>query len=125
MSLKRARDLAATPFDGSIPLFRRTALRDPRFRRLGATIRFKTDKPLLGQGGGQLPAWSFFISGISTSARWSSTCCATASRPPIPYATNLFDYGRTKVDNTLPINLGLSPAFDCVFQSMPRTSGTR
>jgi periplasmic glucans biosynthesis protein len=27
---------------------------------------------------------------------------------PIPYATNLFDYGRTKVDGALPINIGFA-----------------
>ena len=34
--------------------------------------------------------------------------CATAIPAPIPYATNLFDYGRTKVDANLPINLGFA-----------------
>ena len=28
--------------------------------------------------------------------------------PPIPYAANLFDYGRTKVGNNLPINIGFA-----------------
>ena len=65
---------------------------------------------------GPISASNCFISGISTSARWSSTCCATASRrrsptPPISSTT-------AGPRSTTPCrSISASPAFGCAFRS--------
>jgi periplasmic glucans biosynthesis protein len=103
--VKRARDLAATPFDGSIPPLP-DGLANLDFDAW-RDIRFKTDKPLLGQEGANFRLELFHLGHL-----YKRPVVVNVLRDgipaPIPYATNLFDYGRTKVDNTLPINLGFA-----------------
>jgi periplasmic glucans biosynthesis protein len=102
--VKRARDLAAAPFDSSIP-----ALPDGL-----ATldfdgwrdIRFKSDKPLLGQDGANFRLELFHLGHL-----YKRPVVVNVLRDgipaPIPYAANLFDYGRAKL-GILPINLGFA-----------------
>ena len=102
--VKRARDLAAAPFDA-------------RFRRLPdglanldfdawRDIRFKSDKPLLGQEGANFRLELFHLGHL-----YKRPVVVNVLRDgipaPIPYAANLFDYGRTKL-GALPVNLGFA-----------------
>src|ERR1700728_3901592 len=103
--VKRARDLAAAPFDSAIPpLPDGLATLDFDGWR---DIRFKSDKPLLGQDGANFRLELFHLGHL-----YKRPVVVNVLRDgipaPIPYAANLFDYGRTKVDNILPINLGFA-----------------
>jgi glucans biosynthesis protein len=103
--VKWARDLAAAPFDGSIPTL------PDGLTNLGfdawRDIRFKSDKPLLGQEGANFRLELFHLGHL-----YKRPVVVNVLRDgipaPIPYAANLFDYGRTKIDSTLPINLGFA-----------------
>src|SRR5271155_2392101 len=103
--VKRARDLAAAPFDASIPPLP-DGLANLDFDAW-RDIRFKSDKPLLGQEGANFRLELFHLGHL-----YKRPVVVNVLRDgipaPIPYATNLFDYGRTKVDNILPINLGFA-----------------
>src|SRR5271157_5221363 len=103
--VKRARDLAAAPFDASIPPLP-DGLANLDFDAW-RDIRFKSDKPLLGQESANFRLVLFHLGHL-----YKRPVVVNVLRDgipaPIPYATNLFDYGRTKVDNTLPINLGFA-----------------
>jgi periplasmic glucans biosynthesis protein len=103
--VKRARDLAAAPFDGSIPPLP-DGLANLDFDAW-RDIRFKSDKPLLGQEGANFRLELFHLGHL-----YKRPVVVNVLRDgipaPIPYAANLFDYGRTKVDNNLPINLGFA-----------------
>src|SRR5277367_6087049 len=103
--VKRARDLAASPFDSSIPpLPDGLASLDFDGWR---DIRFKSDKPLLGQDGANFRLELFHLGHL-----YKRPVVINVLRDgipaPIPYATNLFDYGRTKIAGALPINLGFA-----------------
>ena len=104
--VKRARDLAAAPYDATIP-----ALPDG----VGALdydswrdIRFKSDKPLLGQ---QLNA-TFRLELFHLGHLYKRPVVINILRDgipaPIPYTANLFDYGHNKFAPNLPINLGFA-----------------
>ncbi|RBP05167.1 glucans biosynthesis protein [Roseiarcus fermentans] len=104
--VKRARDLAAAPYDATIPpLPDGLANLDYDAWR---DIRFKSDKPLLGQ---QLNA-TFRLELFHLGHLYKRPVIINVLRDgipaPIPYATNLFDYGRNKVSANLPINLGFA-----------------
>src|SRR5271163_2519035 len=102
--VKRARDLAAAPFDSSIPpLPDGLATLDFDGWR---DIRFKSDKPLLGQEGANFRLELFHLGHL-----YKRPVVVNVLRDgipaPIPYAANLFDYGRAKL-GILPINLGFA-----------------
>ena len=102
--VKRARDLAASPFDSSIPpLPDGLATLDFDGWR---DIRFKSDKPLLGQDGANFRLELFHLGHL-----YKRPVVVNVLRDgipaPIPYAANLFDYGHTKL-GALPINLGFA-----------------
>ena len=103
--VKRARDLAAAPFDASIPALP-DGLANLDFDAW-RDIRFKSDKPLLGQEGANFRLELFHLGHL-----YKRPVVVNVLRDgipaPIPYATNLFDYGRTKVDGALPINIGFA-----------------
>src|SRR5271154_4525074 len=103
--VKRARDLAAAPFDASIPALP-DGLANLDFDAW-RDIRFKSDKPLLGQEGANFRLELFHLGHL-----YKRPVVVNVLRDgipaPIPYSANLFDYGRTKVDNALPINLGFA-----------------
>ena len=103
--VKRARDLAAAPFDASIPPLP-DGLANLDFDAW-RDIRFKSDKPLLGQEGANFRLELFHLGHL-----YKRPVVVNVLRDgipaPIPYAANLFDYGRTKVDNNLPINIGFA-----------------
>jgi len=104
--VKRARDLAAAPYDPTVP-----ALPDGLANLdydAWRDIRFKSDKPLLGQ---QLNA-TFRLELFHLGHLYKRPVVINVLRDgipaPIPYTTSLFDYGRNKVDANLPINLGFA-----------------
>ena len=104
--VKRARDLAAAPYDATVP-----ALPDGLANLdydAWRDIRFKSDKPLLGQ---QLNA-TFRLELFHLGHLYKRPVVINVLRDgipaPIPYTGNLFDYGRNKVDANLPINLGFA-----------------
>jgi glucans biosynthesis protein len=103
--VKRARDLAAAPFDASIPALP-DGLANLDFDAW-RDIRFRSDKPLLGQDGANFRLELFHLGHL-----YKRPVVVNVLRDgipaPIPYATNLFDYGRTKVDGALPINIGFA-----------------
>jgi len=103
--VKRARDLAAAPFDASIPPLP-DGLADIDFDAW-RDIRFRSDKPLLGTGAGPFRLELFHL-GHLFKRPVTVNVLRDGIPAPIPYATNLFDYGRTKVDAKLPINLGFA-----------------
>ena len=104
--VKHARDLAAAPYDATIPpLPDGLANLDYDAWR---DIHFKSDKPLLGS---QVNA-NFRLELFPLGHLYKRPVVVNVLREglpaPIPYAANLFDYGRTKVDGNLPINLGFA-----------------
>src|SRR6202042_2307922 len=103
--VKRARDLAAAPFDSSIPpLPDGLATLDFDGWR---DIRFKSDKPLLGQDGANFRLELFHLGHL-----YRRPVVVNVLRDgipaPIPYASNLFDYGHNKITGALPVNLGFA-----------------
>ena len=104
--VKRARDLAAAPYDANVPeLPDGLAKLDYDSWR---DIRFKSDKPLLGQ---QLNA-NFRLELFHLGHLYKRPVVVNVLRDgipaPIPYTANLFDYGHNKLAANLPINLGFA-----------------
>jgi glucans biosynthesis protein len=103
--VKRARDLAAVPFDASVP-----ALPDGLAHLdfdAWRDIRFKSDKALLGATGGPFRLELFHL-GHLFKRPVTVNVLRDGIPAPIPYATNLFDYGRNKVEPNMPIGLGFA-----------------
>jgi glucans biosynthesis protein len=103
--VERARRLAAAPFeeDGQpLPDLLRNldydAYRD---------IRFRPDKALLADGGGPFRL-QLFHPGFLYRHTETISIVANGMAVPIPFSTSLFDYGRTKLDGPLPVNLGFA-----------------
>ncbi|HLJ72851.1 MAG TPA: glucan biosynthesis protein [Roseiarcus sp.] len=103
--VKKARDLAAAPFDGRVaPLPDGLAHLDFDAWR---DIRFRPDKALLGQNGDPFRLELFHL-GHLYKRPVVINILRDGIPAPIPYAANLFDYGHNKVDANLPINLGFA-----------------
>ena len=103
--VKRARDLASAPFDAAIPpLPDGLANLDYDAWR---DIRFKPDKQLFGQPGSNFRLELFHLGHL-----YKRPVVINVLRDgipaPVPYAANLFDYGKTKIDGVLPIDLGFA-----------------
>jgi len=102
--VKRARDLAAAPFDSVIPPLP-DGLANLDFDRW-RDIRFKSDKPLLGQEGANFRLELFHL-GFLYKRPVTINVLRDGIPAPIPYAANLFDYGHTKL-GPMPVNLGFA-----------------
>jgi periplasmic glucans biosynthesis protein len=102
---RRARELAAAEFDSSLP-----ALPDP-VNKLDfdawRDIRFRPDKAFLAANGSQFRLQLFHLGHLYRRPVIVNTI-RDGIAAPIPYAANLFDYGRTKIDKPLPVNLGFA-----------------
>ena len=103
--VKRARELAAAPFDAQTPPLPDglahldfDAWRD---------IRFMSDKALLGEGGGPFRLELFHL-GHLYQRPVTVNVLRDGIPAPVPYAANLFDYGHNKLDKSLPIDLGFA-----------------
>ncbi len=103
--VKKARDLAAAPFDSRIPPLPDglahldfDAWRD---------IRFRPEKAFFADSGGPFRLQLFHL-GHLYKRPVTINILRDGIPAPIPYAANLFDYGRNKLDPNLPINLGFA-----------------
>ena len=103
--VRRARDLAAAPYDATVP-----PLPDP----LNALdfdayrdIRFRPERAFLGQTGGPFRLQLFHL-GFLYKRPVTINVIRDGVPTPIPYQAQLFDYGRTKIERPLPVNLGFA-----------------
>src|SRR5664279_3069342 len=103
--VRRARDLATADFDtGSPPL--PEALNKLDFDAW-RDIRFRPDKAFLGANGSQFRLQLFHLGHLYRRPVTINTI-RDGIAAPIPYSANLLDYGRTKIDKPLPVNLGFA-----------------
>ena len=103
--LRRARDIAGAPFDASL-----SPLPEPVSRLdfdAWREIRFRPDKALPVNGGGAFRLQAFHL-GHLYKRPVTINMIRDGIAAPIPYAQNLFDYGRAKIDKLLPVNLGFA-----------------
>ncbi|MGC2223701.1 MAG: glucan biosynthesis protein G, partial [Methylocella sp.] len=70
-------------------------------------IRFRADKAFLGANGSRFRLQLFHLGHLYRRPVTINTL-RDGIPTPIPYAANLFDYGRTKIDKPLPVNLGFA-----------------
>ncbi len=103
--VRRARELAAAPYESEPPALPQAlsrldfdAWRD---------IRFRPEKAFLNTPGSMFRLQLFHLGHLY---RWPVTVniIKDGMPAPIPYAANLFDYGRTKFEKPLPVNLGFA-----------------
>lgn len=102
---RRARDLASVPFEAGMPhLPDALAHLDYDAYR---DIRFRPDKALLGEGGGLFRMQLFHLGALFQ--RPVTVNVVRDGVPiPVPYQASLFDLGRTKLKQALPVTLGFA-----------------
>jgi periplasmic glucans biosynthesis protein len=102
--IRRARDLAAQPFEAAHPLPEALAKLDFDTWR---DIRFRPDRALL-----QAPGSHFRLQTFHPGFLYTRPVTVNLIREgvpaPIPYAANLFDYGRNRFERPLPVNTGFA-----------------
>src|SRR5215210_3586157 len=103
--VRRARELAAAGFEANLaplpePLNRLDfdAYRD---------IRFRPDRALLGAAGGPFRMHLFHL-GFLYQRPVTVNIVRDGVPTPIAYQPQLFDYGRTKIERPLPVNVGFA-----------------
>jgi periplasmic glucans biosynthesis protein len=103
--VRRARELAAAPFDTASPVVPEglNKLDFDSWR----DIRFHPDKAFLGANGSQFRLQLFHL-GHLYQRPVTINIIRDGIAAPIPYSAGLFDYGRTKIDKPLPVNLGFA-----------------
>ena len=103
--VRRARDLAAAPFDGSVPAL------PPPIANLDfdayRDIRFKPERALMGANGNPFRLQLFHL-GFLYARPVVVNIIRDGMATPVAYQPQLFDYGRTKIDRPLPVNLGFA-----------------
>jgi len=103
--VRRARDLATAPFDAAIaPL--PEALNKLDFDAW-RDIRFRPDKAFLAANGSQFRLQLFHL-GHLFKRPVTINIIRDGIPTPIPFTTSLFDYGRTKPEKAIPVNLGFA-----------------
>jgi periplasmic glucans biosynthesis protein len=102
--IKRARDTATQPHEPSHQLPDALAKLDFDAWR---DIRFRPDRALL-QGQGSNFRLHTFHPGFLYTKPVTINLIREGVPAPIPYAANLFDYGRTKFERPLPVNTGFA-----------------
>jgi glucans biosynthesis protein len=99
---RRARDLAAAPFAAATGLPDQLAKLDENNWR---EIHFRSDKAFIA-------STNFHLHPIHLGGRYRQPVTINLVRDgiatPLPYANNLFDYGRAKFDRALPVNTGFA-----------------
>ncbi|MGI8569432.1 MAG: glucan biosynthesis protein [Methylocella sp.] len=103
--VRRARDLATAEFDSASPALP-DALNKLDFDAW-RDIRFRPGKAFLAANGSQFRLQLFHLGHLYRRPVTINTL-RDGIPTPIPYAANLFDYGRTKIDKPLPVNLGFA-----------------
>jgi glucans biosynthesis protein len=103
--VRRARDLATAPFDPAPPDLPQalTKLDFDAWR----DIRFRPDKAFLAANGSLFRLQLFHLGHLFKRPVIVNTI-RDGIPTPIPYAANIFDYGRTKFDKPLPVNVGFA-----------------
>ena len=103
--VRRARDLAAVPFEGAAPVLPEPlanldfdAWRD---------IRFRPERAFLGHAGSQFRLQLFHL-GFLYKRPVTVNVIRDGVPTPIPYQAQLFEYGRTKIERPLPVNVGFA-----------------
>jgi periplasmic glucans biosynthesis protein len=104
--VKRARDLAAAPYDAAVPPLP-DGLANLDFDAW-RDIHFKSDKALLGQQVNANFRLELFHLGHLYKRPVVINVLRDGIPAPIPYTRSLFDYGRTKVEGNLPVNIGFA-----------------
>lgn len=103
--VRRARELAGAAFDaGQPPLPEPFASLDFDAYR---DIRFRPERAFLGGAGGPFRL-QLFHPGFLYQRPVTVNVIRDGVPTPIPYQPQLFDYGRTKIERPLPVNLGFA-----------------
>jgi periplasmic glucans biosynthesis protein len=102
--VRRARDLAAMAHEAPPPLPEPLARLDFDAWR---DIRYRPERALLAQQGSQFRLQAFHPGFLYTRPVVINTIREGVAAP-IPYAANLFDYGRNRFERPLPVNLGFA-----------------
>ncbi|HUB63966.1 MAG TPA: glucan biosynthesis protein G [Methylocella sp.] len=103
--VRRARDLASAAFDAAIPALPEAL--DKLDFDAWRDIRFRPDKAFLGANGSQFRLQLFHLGHLYRRPVTINTI-RDGIAAPIPYSATLFNYGRTKIDKPLPVNLGFA-----------------
>jgi periplasmic glucans biosynthesis protein len=103
--LRRARDLAAVPFEAQPPALPGAV--DKLDFDAWRDIRFRPDKAFLNTPNSLFRLQLFHLGHLY---RWPVTINTIRDGipTPIPYSAALFDYGHTKIERPLPVNLGFA-----------------
>lgn len=103
--LRRARELVNQPFDAAVPPLPApiNALDFDAWR----DIRFRPERSFLQSQGSQFRLQLFHL-GFLYRRPVTINIIRDGVPAPIPYAANLFDYGRVKIDKPLPVGLGFA-----------------
>ncbi|MCR4522451.1 MULTISPECIES: glucan biosynthesis protein [Bosea] len=101
---RRAREIAAVPYEPIAPLPEALAKLDYDSWR---DIRFRPDRALLQQNGSPF-RMQMFHPGFLFTRPVTVNVVRDGVPMPVPYAANLFDYGKVKFDKPLPVNLGFA-----------------
>jgi glucans biosynthesis protein len=103
--VRRARDLAGASFESVLPALpdALTKLDFDAWR----DIRFRSEKAFLGGNGTKFRLQLFHLGHLYPRPVTINTV-RDGIATPIPYSASLFDYGRTKLDKPLPVNLGFA-----------------
>jgi periplasmic glucans biosynthesis protein len=103
--IRRAQDLAGVALDGTVGTLPEAvahldfdAWRD---------IRFRPDKALFANSGSSFRLQTFHLGHLYRRPVTINTI-RDGIATPIPYSASLFDYGRTKIEKPLPVNLGFA-----------------
>ena len=102
--LRRARELATAPFQPAPPLPDQLAKLDFDAWR---DIRFRPERALPLGAGGTFRLQLFHL-GFLYKQPVTVNTIRDGIPTPVPYTASLFDYGRTKFDRPLPVNLGFA-----------------
>ena len=103
--IRRARDLASAPFEAEPPVL------PPAVAKLDfdtwRDIRFRPEKAFLNAPNSLFRLQLFHLGHLY---RWPVTINTIRDGipTPIPYSAALFDYGHTKIEHPLPVNLGFA-----------------
>ncbi len=102
---RRARDLAGAPFEAAPPqLPEELAKLDFNSYR---DLRFRPEKALFSNIPGSFRLHTFHL-GFLYKRPVTVNTIRDGIPTPIPYSAALFDYGRNKIEKTLPINIGFA-----------------
>src|SRR5262249_8553472 len=101
----RAQKLAAAPFDANVP--QPPPVFDGMDWDKWRQIRFRPEKSLLRGGGSRFSLQTFHLGYLFTRPV-TVNVAREGVFAPIPYSTDLFDYGSLNLPRRLPIDLGFA-----------------